>query len=142
MGIVFPLSANVIFSVARRDQQPDASGIMNTGINLGSSLGTAVLGLILIMGSFTSLGLVSINPTQNTTSEQITNVQQFFEKIELQNPGNNEKQKIVTSEKAKNMKLAFNVVSIILFIGLVMSLLIPPQKRKRKPTIGGVSSNI
>lgn len=142
MGIVFPLSANVIFSVARRDQQPDASGIMNTGINLGSSLGTAVLGLILILGSFTSLGLVSTNPAQNTTSEQITNVQQFFEKIELQNPGNNEKQKIVTSEKAKSMKLAFNVVSIILFIGLVMSLLIPPQKRKRKPTIGGVSSNI
>ena len=35
MGIVFPHTANVIFSVARTEQQPDASGIMNTGINLG-----------------------------------------------------------------------------------------------------------
>ncbi len=49
MGIVFPHSANVIFSVARTYQQPDASGIMNTGINLGSSLGTAVLCVILIV---------------------------------------------------------------------------------------------
>lgn len=45
MGIVFPHSANVIFSVARRDQQPDASGVMNTGINLGSSRGRLLLGL-------------------------------------------------------------------------------------------------
>ena len=63
MGIVFPHSANVIFSVARTDQQPDASGIMNTGINLGSSLGTAILGVILIIGSFSSMGLVFNNQT-------------------------------------------------------------------------------
>lgn len=52
MGIVFPHSANVIFAVAKRAQQLDALGVLNTGINLGSSLGTAALGVILILGSF------------------------------------------------------------------------------------------
>ncbi|MFY9638084.1 MAG: MFS transporter, partial [Methanobacterium sp.] len=87
MGIVFPQSANVIFSVARSEQQPDASGIMNTGINLGSSLGTAVLGVILILGSFSGLGLVFNNQTPVSTEEQIIGVHQFFEKLELENPG-------------------------------------------------------
>ena len=142
MGIVFPHSANAIFSVARRDQQPDASGIMNTGINLGSSLGTAVLGLILILGSFGSFGLVLNNQTTISAPEHITGVQQLFGKLELQNPGNNKEQKMLIYDKVNTMKLAFNVVSIILFIGLIMSLFIPPQKRKRKPSIGGVSTNI
>ncbi len=69
IGMVFPHTANIIFSVSRHDPQPDASGIMNTGINLGSSLGTAVLGVILILGSFSGLGLVFNNQTTGPTEE-------------------------------------------------------------------------
>ena len=85
MGIVFPHSANVIFSVARHDQQPDASGIMNTGINLGSSMGTAVLGVILILGSFSGLGL-AFNQQAESGPEQVTGVHHFFEKLEIETP--------------------------------------------------------
>ncbi len=60
---------------------------MNTGINLGSSLGTAVLGVILILGSFSGIGLVFNNQTTVSTEEQIIGVHQFFEKLELENPG-------------------------------------------------------
>ncbi|MFZ0441894.1 MAG: MFS transporter [Methanobacterium sp.] len=142
MGIVFPQSANVIFSVARSEQQPDASGIMNTGINLGSSLGTAVLGVILILGSFSGLGLVFNNQTPVSTEEQIIGVHQFFEKLELENPGDiDEKQRIVPLQKVNTMKFAFNIITVVLFIGLIMSLFIP-KKRKRNPDLGCVSSNI
>jgi EmrB/QacA subfamily drug resistance transporter len=142
MGIVFPQSANVIFSVARSEQQPDASGIMNTGINLGSSLGTAVLGVILILGSFSGLGLVFNNQTPVSTEEQIIGVHQFFEKLELENPGDiDEKQRIVPLQKINTMKFAFNIITVVLFIGLIMSLFIP-KKRKRTPDLGCVSSNI
>ena len=137
MGIVFPHSANVIFSVARTDQQPDASGIMNTGINLGSSLGTAVLGVILIVGSFSSMGLVFNNHTTSPSQEQIVGVHQFFEKIEPENFGDiDENQKLVSNQKVKTMKFAFNVITIVLIIGFISSLFIPPQKRKIKPTVG------
>ncbi len=143
MGIVFPHSANVIFSVARTDQQPDASGIMNTGINLGSSLGTAVLGVILIVGSFSSMGLVFNNPTTSSSQEQIVGVHQFFEKIEPEKYGDiDENQKLVSNQKVKTMKFAFNVITIVLLIGFISSLFIPPQKRKPKPTLVGVTTHI
>ena len=143
MGIVFPHSANVIFSVAKRDQQPDASGIMNTGINLGSSLGTAVLGVVLILGSFSGLGLVFNNQAAVSNTEKITGVHQLFEKLEIENPGDiDEKQELLTIQKVNTMKFAFNIVSFVLFIGLIISLFIPLQKRKRKHTIDAVSSHI
>ena len=143
MGIVFPHSANVIFSVARSDQQPDASGIMNTGINLGSSLGTAVLGVILIIGSFSSMSIVFNNQTTSSSEDQIIGIHQFFEKIEPNNPGDvNEKQLMVSPQKVQTMKFAFNIIIIMLIIGFLSSLLIPPQKRKRKPILGGVTSHI
>jgi hypothetical protein len=143
MGIVFPHTANIIFSVARHDQQPDASGIMNTGINLGSSLGTAVLGVILILGSFSGLGLVFNNQTNGPTQEHVNGVHLFFENIELENPGDiDEKQPIVSNNKVKTMKFAFNIITIVLLIGLITSLLIPTQKRKQKTTLVGVSSHI
>ena len=131
MGIVFPHSANVIFSVARTEQQPDASGIMNTGINLGSSLGTSVLGVILILGSFGGLGLVFENQTTTMSQEQIVGVHQFFEKFEPENPGDiDENQNLVSNQKVKTMKFAFNVITIVLLIGFISSLFIPPQKQK------------
>ncbi len=143
MGIVFPHSANVIFSVARSNQQPDASGIMNTGINLGSSLGTAVLGVILIIGSFSSMSIVFNNQTTSSSEDQIIGIHQFFEKIEPNNPGDvNEKQLMVSPQKVQTMKFAFNIIIIMLIIGFLSSLLIPPQKRKRKPILGGVTSHI
>ena len=115
---------------------------MNTGINLGSSLGTAVLGVILILGSFSGLGLVFNNQTSVSTEEQIIGVHQFFEKLELENPGDiDEKQRIVPLQKVDTMKFAFNIITVVLFIGLVMSLFIP-KKRKLKPDLGCVSSNI
>lgn len=111
MGIVFPHSANVIFSVARPDQQPDTSGIMNTGINLGSSLGTAVLGVILIIGSFSSMGLVFNNHTTSSSEEQIIGINQFFEKIEPNNPRYiDEKQIMASPQKVATMKFAFNSI--------------------------------
>jgi hypothetical protein len=40
------------------------------------------------------------------------------------------------------MKVGFNVITIVLFLGFIMSLLIPSQKKRGKTTIGGVSSHI
>ena len=47
-----------------------------------------------------------------------------------------ENQKLVSNQKVKTMKFAFNVITIVLLIGFISSLFIPPQKRKPKPTVG------
>ena len=142
MGIVFPQSANEIFFAARKDQQPDASGIMNTGINLGSSLGTAILGLILILGGFSSIGLATNTGQSGGVQGNILGVHEFQEKFEPEKPGYpDEKYTAVSNQKVNTMKTAFNLITIVLLICLVISLFIPRHKPKKKPD-GCVSSNI
>jgi EmrB/QacA subfamily drug resistance transporter len=140
MGIVFPHSANVIFAVAKRDQQPDASGVLNTGVNLGSSLGTAVLGVILILGSFGTLTAGSGYDLPAKYSNQQVNNHGLFEKLDLNLnvTGNNA---LSSNDKKSNaMKDAFNVVTAMLIFGLISSLLIP--EKIHKPCEHGVTTHI
>lgn len=140
MGIVFPHSANVIFAVASRDQQPDASGIINTGINLGSAMGTAVLGVILILGSFGSLGM----DNRHAPSYKIQ-LKDIPGKLGIGPNGSNKvntASKPVNLKKIDTMKDAFNVMTLILFVGLICSIFIPPNKKIPDTEAGGVNSYI
>ena len=133
MGIVFPHSANIIFATARQDQQPDASGILNTGINLGSSLGTAVLGVILIIGSFGALGGGSMYelPAGNLYGQN--NVHGSFEKLDALNmPVIRGTGLTGDHQKSNAMKDAFGVVTLLLIFGLICSLLIPRKPIKHE----------
>lgn len=142
MGIVFPHSANIIFSVAKRDQQPDASGVMNTGINLGSSMGTAVLGVILILGSFGSL---TMGTGGYTTSYQVQ-IKDIPGKLGI--GGSKALNEINVAptpaniKKVNTMKDAFNVITIVLLIGLISSILIPQRRQNLEPDAGGVTTHI
>jgi len=137
MGIVFPHSANAIFSVARNEQQPDASGVMNTGINLGSALGTAALGVILILGSFGSIGAASVSQTNPNVNVHISDVpsklgiggSQGLKEANLGTNPNNYK-------KINAMKDSFNLITIALLIGLISALFIPNPKKKIKNVKG------
>lgn len=136
MGIVFPHSANVIFNVARNEQQPDASGILNTGVNLGSSLGTAVLGVILILGSFGTLASGSGYDIHANYGYDGVMDGKFSLNLELtgNSPTSN------STGKSNAMKDAFNVVSLLLIIGLICSLLIP--KKIHPPCEHGITTHI
>ena len=143
MGIVFPHSANIVFAVARRDQQPDASGVLNTGINFGSSLGTAVLGVILILGGFGGLTTV-------TGGFQSSNSHLDLKDIpgKLGFGGSPALEEVNTGSMATNikkintMKDCFNIVTIILLIGLLSSLFIPKPKNPPKSGVSGITTNI
>ena len=60
MGVGLGLSlgplSNLILSLASDEQQADASGVMNTTTNLGNSLGTAVIGVLLLVSVYAALG--------------------------------------------------------------------------------------
>ncbi|WP_394294932.1 MFS transporter [Methanobacterium lacus] len=140
MGIVFPHSANEIFFAAKKEQQPDASGIMNTGINLGSSLGTAILGLILILGGFSSVGLAANTGQSTGVQDNILGVHELVGKFEHQSYPT-EKNIPVDIQKVNTMKTAFNLITIVLLVSLIISLFIPRHKTKKEQG-GCVSSNI
>lgn len=127
MGLVFPHSANVIFAVARDDQQPDASGVMNTGINLGTALGTAVLGVILIIGGFSSLG---VGQTDHAAGYQ-TQLKDIPGELGIGPNSFNAVAPTPTNiKKINTMKFAFDVMTVILIVGLLCSLLIPVHKKR------------
>ena len=142
MGIVFPHSANVVFSVARGDQQPDASGVLNTGINFGSALGTAVLGAILILGGFGSL---TINNGSYASSSHM-DIKDIPGKLGFGGSPSlmeiNSGSLTTDIKKINTMKDCFNVVTIILLIGLLSSLLIPKPRKPSKISESGVITNI
>jgi hypothetical protein len=50
VGIIAPHGSNLAFSQISHDKQPDASAIRSTNSNLNTSVGTAIFGLILLMG--------------------------------------------------------------------------------------------
>ncbi len=47
--LALPLTANIILSSVSSDKQTDASGIMSTSSSLGTSMGTALIGVVLIL---------------------------------------------------------------------------------------------
>ncbi len=60
VGIIFPSSSNLLFTDISRDKQPDASAVMNTLNNLSTSMGTAILGLILLMGTYNASSVLKL----------------------------------------------------------------------------------
>ncbi len=57
LGIIAPHGSNLAFSQISHDKQSDASAIRSTNSNLNTSVGTAIFGLILLMGTTNALSV-------------------------------------------------------------------------------------
>jgi EmrB/QacA subfamily drug resistance transporter len=139
IGIGFLLSqiTNLTMSAGRSDQETDAAGLFNSFKNLGYSLGTALIGVLLLVGIFggltTSIDASSLSG--NMTTEEIQeNLFNYVEKMQSVSPENippsmvPEVTQIVNSTISSAMKQTFNVLTIILLLGLVTSLFLPSKK--------------
>ncbi|MGP8189216.1 MAG: MFS transporter [Methanobacterium sp.] len=57
VGVIAPHGSNLAFSQISHDKQPDASAIRSTNSNLNTSIGTAIFGIILLMGVSNALSV-------------------------------------------------------------------------------------
>jgi hypothetical protein len=138
LGLALPLTANVILSSASSDKQSDASGIMSTSANLGSSMGTAIIGVILIIGTINGLYATfeEVYPNQFTKSEIDQKLTIYQEKKNLTtfntlNGNENLTLYTIVNKTVRNaMKTAFDFVFILFLISFIISLFIKPLKRK------------
>jgi len=139
LGLALPLTANIILSSASSDKQSDASGIMSTSANLGSSMGTAIIGIILIIGTINGLYATydQIYPNQFTKSEIDQKLAIYQEKKNttttfnvLKGNENFTLYTIVNKTVRNAMKTAFDFVFIIFLISFIISLFIKPLKLK------------
>jgi EmrB/QacA subfamily drug resistance transporter len=144
IGVGFLLSqlTNLTMSAARDDQETDASGFLNAFKNLGYSMGTALIGVLLIVGIFGGLtaSIESSSISGNLTTEQIQDsLFNYVEKMQTTAPQNippelvPEATKIVDSTISSAMKQTFNALTLILLFGFITSIFLPSRK-KTEPT--------
>lgn len=138
LGLAFPVTSNIVLSSADDTKQSDASGILSTCSSLGSSMGTAIIGLVLILGVINGLySAVDQTFPNEFTKEQIkenlTHYTETFKHTNLTGLKENEKSKafkVVNITISKEMQATFDFISLIFLIGLISSLFIKPLKQK------------
>ena len=138
LGLAFPVTSNIVLSSADDAKQSDASGILSTCSSLGSSMGTAIIGLVLILGVMNGLyaAVDQTYPNEFTKDEikgNLTHYTETFKHTNLTGIRENEKSnafKIINITISKEMKTTFDFISLIFLIGLISSLFIKPLKQK------------
>jgi EmrB/QacA subfamily drug resistance transporter len=138
LGLALPLTANIILSSASSDKQSDASGIMSTSISLGSSMGTAIIGLVLILATLNGLyAAYDHNYPNQFSKDQINqNLTIYEEKLDtthevLKSNESSILHTVVDETVRTAMKIAFEFISLIFLISFLISLFIKPLKRKK-----------
>jgi EmrB/QacA subfamily drug resistance transporter len=139
VGIGFLLSqlTNLTMSAAGEENETDASGLLNCFKNLGYSMGTALIGVLLLLGIFGGLtaGIESTTVADNMTKEQIQeNLFNHVEKMQTDTPQIPPElapysAEIINSSISSAMKQTFTVLALILLLGFIISIFIPSAKK-------------
>jgi EmrB/QacA subfamily drug resistance transporter len=139
IGVGFLLSqmTNLIMSAARDYQETDASGLFNAFKNLGYSLGTALIGVLLLLGIFTGLtsGIEASGLAGNMTTEQIqSSLFDYVESMQTEAPQIPpeivpQATQIVESTISSSMRQTFNALTLILVLGFITSIFIPKNRK-------------
>jgi EmrB/QacA subfamily drug resistance transporter len=138
LGLALPITGNLVLSSAGADKQSDASGIMSTSANLGSSMGTALIGIVLILGTINGIYMAVDQTFPNEFSKEdikqnLTNYEQTMKTSNITGLKSNETSiayTIVNKTISDAMRAAFDFVSLIFLIGFFISLYIRPMKQK------------
>lgn len=138
IGVGFLLSqlTNLTMSAAREDQETDASGLYNSFKNLGYSIGTALIGVLLLLGIFGGLssGIEATGLAGNMSKKDIQDsLFNYVEKMQTGTPSIPpelvpQATQIIDSTISSSMRMAFTALALILFLGFIVSLFLPKQR--------------
>lgn len=138
LGLALPLTANIIMSSVSNDEQTDASGIMSTSSSLGASMGTAIIGVVLILATINGLYASFDQTYPNQFSKEEINEKFLFYEQKNDTTHNyleknqNSTLKVVVNQTVKNaMRIVFEFITFIFLISFIVSLFIQPLKRKK-----------
>ncbi|MBI5681109.1 MAG: MFS transporter [Methanobacterium sp.] len=135
LGLVIPLGTNLIMSSAGERKESDASGVANVSNTLGSSMGTALIGVILILGVFWGLqtSIQDQFPGKYSTQEINDNLPTWYDQINktslsvlktTRDPDNIVAGRIVDGTIRKSTSITFYSIAFVFFLGLISSLLL------------------
>lgn len=138
IGLLLSQLTNLTMSAARSDQETDASGLYNSFKNLGYSLGTALIGVLLLLSVFGGLtaGIESSGIAGTMTTHEIQDgLLTYVEKMQTQPPQIPPElvpkaTQIVNSIISSSMKQTFTALSLILILGFITSIFLPKTRSK------------
>lgn len=134
LGLLLSQITNMTLSSARDDQSSDASGVVNTMKQLGTSLGTALVGVVLFVAVFGAIvaGVVDTGVVPPDQEEQVAEmIMEWFDKLQKgEEPDIPEEiqpylPEIMNRSATQGMRAAFDSISIMLGIAFVATLMIP-----------------
>ena len=150
LGIILSQLTNLTLSSPSKKQESDASGVLNTTRQLGISLGTAIIGIVLFATLFMGIvaGIGTLDPVGDWSSETIAeDLQQWEYKMQesfikdgsssflmsekIPVAIRNDVKLIVDTALSNAMKSCFDVISFILLLGFFASIFI--QQKNRGP---------
>ncbi len=127
-GLSFILSIDLMMGSARQ-KQSDASGVVNTMTMTGWAMGTAIIGIILLVGVFAGAATAVEKelPGKYSKEEIQQNLHDWVQKYETTDLKvfKNDKStvaRIVDETIAQAMNMTFYVIAFIFFLGLISSL--------------------
>ncbi|MGL4669795.1 MAG: MFS transporter [Methanobacteriaceae archaeon] len=131
LGLSIPLTADIVLNAVETRKQSDASGFMSTSTNFGSSMGTAIIGTIMIIGAISGFytgvdemypGVISFDEAESYFQSMRTGgiSDAVLEKPEFQN--------IFDETVFSAMKYAMLALSAVLGLALVLTLTMKPIK--------------
>jgi hypothetical protein len=127
---------NLILSSGSDAQQADASGVLNTTTNFGNSLGTAIIGVLLLVSIYAALGpaVEKAYPDQVTAQDVKAQLPDWVHTLKTTNvqaakAAENTTTQIVGETISVAMQHAVDGISVFLFAGFLVSLFIGPRRR-------------
>lgn len=135
VGLLLSQLTNLTMSAARDDQETDASGLYNSFKNLGYSIGTALIGVLLLLGIFGGLtsGIQESGLAGNMSKQQIhEGLFNYVEKMQTGTPNIPpelipQATQIINTTISSSMKMAFTVLALILLLGFLISIFLPKR---------------
>ncbi|WP_067049887.1 MFS transporter [Methanofollis ethanolicus] len=142
MGIVFSQVTNLTLSSTSKEQESDASGILNTAKQMGTSFGTAIVGVVLLLSLVSGMvsGIAGSTFATGASEEEITEeLVAWAEKMKTGAPPPDvpeedmpEATAVVDASVSGAMQFSFDAISVLLALGLIATFFIPSSRRKEE----------
>ncbi len=126
-GLIFSQITNLAMSDVDERQQADASGIFNSQKQLGLSLGTAMVGAMLILGMISGLAVGLQDHGYDVTKDDVSDWINGFVPIpdEVQNISEEEAAEIQENANIHAMKVTLESMMVVLVIAAILSMWLP-----------------
>lgn len=136
LGFVLSLGTDIALVGTKDENENSASGVLSTGQTLGISLGTAIIGCILIVGSIWGMhDAISTYAPEHVNDEQFhADSQELLQKMgqvnytELRND-TGIKTQVVNTVLVDAMKFVFAFISAMLALGLILTFRLDDAKQ-------------